>query len=179
MRLTIVFHETTLPDEVTKILQTLLPDEYNVESIHNVPDEGVNIATYNLPWRTDQDLFVAVFPEGTPAAFMAQRTYQEWQRKFPSSEEIRRTRRVPTLDEMNPIRHADPVMRTIGGVIATVLYVTFSCTYSKDACELLKGYPEHWVVTTDHTQGKLGEMFHSHAEEYESEIESSDSGAIH
>lgn len=179
MRLTILFHETTFREEVTAVLRQLLPDEPNVEAIHHVGLEGVNIATYNLPWRKDPDLVVGVFPEGTPVRFIAQRAFSEWQRKFPDARAIRASGSIPTLEETNPIQHSDPVLRTIGGVVVSVLYVTFSLTYRKDLCELLTGYPENWLVLTDHTDGGVGEMFHIYAEEYNSEIESSNPGVVH
>lgn len=179
MRLTILFHETAFREEVTEILRKLLPDEPNVESIHHVGLEGVNIATYNLPWRKDSDLVVGVFPEGTPVQFIAQRAFSEWQRKFPDASTIQLRQQIPTLEETNPIQHPDPVLRTIGNLVVSVLYVTFSLTYRKDLCKLLTGYPENWLVLTDHSDGGVGEMFHIHAEEYETEKESNDPGVIH
>lgn len=179
MRLTILFHETTFRDEVTEVLRKLLPDEPNVGSIHHVGPEGVNIASYNLPWRNDQDLVVGVFPEGTAVSFAAQRAYNEWQRKFPDPSEIQRTQQIPTLEETNPIHHPDPIQRTIGGMVVAVLYVAFSLTYTKDASKLLKGYPDNWLVLTDPTDGAVGEMFHAHGEEYNSEIADTPNGVIH
>lgn len=168
MRLTIIFYETTFREQVTEILRKLLPDEPNVESIHQVGPEGVNVATYNLPWSKDQDLFVGVFPEGTPVRFISERTHREWRQKFPDARQIQQTQTIPSLEEMNPIRHPDKVIRTVGTMVTAALYVTFSQTFEKDIAELLSGYPDNWFVLTDHTDGKLGETFHEHAEEYNS-----------
>ena len=179
MRLTILFHETTFREGVTAVLQRLLPDEPNVEAIHHVDDEGVNIATYNLPWREDPDLVVGVFPEGTPVRFIAQRAFSELQRKFQDARTIQLRQQIPTLEETNPIQHPDPVLRTIGNLVVTVLYVTFSLTYRKDICELLKGYPENWLVLTDHTDGAISELLIELAEEYNSEIADINDGVTH
>ena len=179
MRLTILFHETTFREGVTAVLHRLLPEVQNVEAIHHVDDEGVNIATYNLPWRKDPDLVVGVYPEGTPVAFTAMRAFREWQRKFPDVSEIQRTHTIPTLEETNAIQLPDPILRGIANIVVTVLYVTFSLTYRKDICELLKGYPENWLVLTDRTDGVISELLIKHAEEYNSEIADINDGVTH